>query len=140
MRMLMVALDDDPGRRPWVLELDAVLAVLLADAISAHRLRTGGSVAWPARLDSVEQIARVRGDGRRREATGDATFALPATDRAHDRPVSLLLDLHDTAAALGVSERTVQRMTVAGHLEAVRIGRAVRYRRADVEALAGVGQ
>ena len=47
----------------------------------------------------------------------------------------LLLDVADVAALLRVSKRTVANMLRDGRLTAVRIGGAVRVRRADVEAL-----
>lgn len=45
-----------------------------------------------------------------------------------------LLSAKETAAALGVSQRTLYNLTRAGKLPAVRIGRRVLYRPADVEA------
>jgi excisionase family DNA binding protein len=45
----------------------------------------------------------------------------------------LLVDIHQASEMLGVSTRTVWALTSAGELPAVRIGRAVRYRVADLE-------
>lgn len=45
-----------------------------------------------------------------------------------------LLSAKETAAMLGVSQRTLYNLTRAGKLPAVRIGRRVLYRPADVEA------
>lgn len=46
-----------------------------------------------------------------------------------------LLTIPEVAAALRISERTVKRMLAAGTLPRVRIGRAVRIRRTDVQKL-----
>lgn len=46
-----------------------------------------------------------------------------------------LLTRHDVARYLGVSERTVGRLVSAGSLNALRVGRLVRFRDADVTAL-----
>jgi excisionase family DNA binding protein len=48
-----------------------------------------------------------------------------------------LLTTPETAQELSVSPRTVQRLRSAGILTAVRIGRSVRYRSADVAELIG---
>ena len=50
-------------------------------------------------------------------------------------PAPILLTLDAAALALAVSPRTVRRLLDAGQLSAVRIGRAVRVRAADVCAL-----
>ena len=50
---------------------------------------------------------------------------------------SALMSVADVADALAVSNRTVRRMIAAGDIPIVRIGRAVRIRRVDVEALIG---
>lgn len=44
------------------------------------------------------------------------------------------LDASGAAAYLSVSVRTIQRMTATGELRAVRYGRLVRYRPADLDA------
>lgn len=64
----------------------------------------------------------------------------PTCDRAHVDE-HLLLTAGQTATLLNVSLRTVKNMTADGRLVRVDLGtRSVRYRRADVEALAaGVG-
>lgn len=46
-----------------------------------------------------------------------------------------LLTRDEVADLLRVSRRTVERMEDSGQLQAIRIGRQVRYRRADVDAL-----
>ena len=48
-------------------------------------------------------------------------------------PEPLLLTVRDTAAALAVCEKTLWALTRSGRLLAVRIGRAVRYDRRDIE-------
>jgi excisionase family DNA binding protein len=50
---------------------------------------------------------------------------------------SALMSVADVADALAISIRTVRRMIAAGDIPIVRIGRAVRIRRVDVEALIG---
>lgn len=51
----------------------------------------------------------------------------------------LLLTIPDAADALSVSRRTVWRMLSAGELRAVRLGRAVRVRTADIRRIAENG-
>lgn len=48
-----------------------------------------------------------------------------------------LLTVQEVAAVLSVSQRTVRRMVVAGEFPVVRLGRAIRVRRIDIEALIG---
>jgi excisionase family DNA binding protein len=43
-----------------------------------------------------------------------------------------LIDIREAATLLGISTRHLQRLTVAGAFEAVKLGRAVRYRRQDI--------
>ncbi len=45
----------------------------------------------------------------------------------HDRPEPLAYTARQAAAALNISERLLWRMTNAGHVPHVRIGRALRY-------------
>jgi len=45
----------------------------------------------------------------------------------------LLITAREAAAALAISERTLWELTHCGKLPALRIGRAVRYRPADLE-------
>lgn len=51
----------------------------------------------------------------------------------------LLLKGRDAAAALGVSRRQVWRLASTGVLRVVRLGRAARFARTDVERLAREG-
>lgn len=46
-----------------------------------------------------------------------------------------LIDIREAATLLGISTRHLQRLTVAGEFEAVKLGRSVRYRRQDIEAI-----
>ncbi len=46
----------------------------------------------------------------------------------------LLLTVREAAAALSISERTLWTLTDAGAVNAIRIGRAVRYAVADLQA------
>jgi excisionase family DNA binding protein len=48
-----------------------------------------------------------------------------------------LLSVRDAADALSVSERTVRRMIATGELSVVRLGRSVRIRQLDLDALIG---
>ena len=50
-----------------------------------------------------------------------------------------LLDVAGVAAWLGVNPETVRRHARAGHLRTVRVGRAHRFRPADVEAYLAAG-
>jgi len=49
-----------------------------------------------------------------------------------EAPSPLLLDVHEAAGALAVSERTLARLTAAGEVPVVRIGRRVLYDRQDL--------
>jgi len=58
---------------------------------------------------------------------------MSASDAAiNAAPLALLLTPRQTAAALSVCEKTLWALTRDGRLPVVRIGRAVRYDRADV--------
>ena len=59
--------------------------------------------------------------------TGAARPSIP-------EPLEPLLTLNDLAALSRLSIRTLQRQIAAGQLQAVRLGRRVRFRRADVDA------
>lgn len=50
-------------------------------------------------------------------------------------PNALLVNADEAAATLAVSRRTVERLARSGELRVVRIGRTVRFRRADLESL-----
>jgi excisionase family DNA binding protein len=54
-----------------------------------------------------------------------------------NKALGALLAVDAVANLLAVSIRTVRRMIAAGDIPIVRIGRAVRIRRVDVEALIG---
>ena len=62
---------------------------------------------------------------------------MSGTTLSADRHVAadppLLLDVRETARLLGLSVRATWRLTSAGRLRAVRIGRATRWRREDIE-------
>ena len=49
----------------------------------------------------------------------------------------VLLSVSDVAEALAVSERTVRRMIATGEISIVRLGRSVRVRQLDIDALIG---
>ena len=49
----------------------------------------------------------------------------------------VLLSVSDVAEALAVSERTVRRMIATGEISIFRIGRSVRVRQLDIDALIG---
>jgi excisionase family DNA binding protein len=68
-----------------------------------------------------------------REAAGTA-----AVDGAPPRaaaPVQPLLTATEVGRIFGVCDRTLRRWARAGHLVPVRVGRTLRYRRQDVEAV-----
>lgn len=53
-------------------------------------------------------------------------------DTNDQSPYAALIDIHEAATLLNISVRHLQRLTVAGEFEAVKLGRAVRYRRPDI--------
>ena len=53
-------------------------------------------------------------------------------------PAAILLREREVAQLLGVSRSTVARMADRGVLERIKLGGTTRYRRSDIEALAGV--
>jgi excisionase family DNA binding protein len=75
--------------------------------------------------ETLAQLAEERGVG----SAGTDGPAHGATD-----PV--LLNARQTAEALGISPRTLWALTKHGELPHVRVGRAVRYRPADLDAWA----
>jgi excisionase family DNA binding protein len=46
-----------------------------------------------------------------------------------------LLTVKEVGAILGVNDDTVRRLVAKGHLKAIRVGRLIRFKRADIEAL-----
>ena len=56
-------------------------------------------------------------------------------DTSDQSPLAPLIDTRDAATLLGISTRHLQRLTVAGEFEAVKLGRSVRYRRQDIVAV-----
>ena len=61
-------------------------------------------------------------------------------DTSDQSPLAPLIDIRDAATLLGISTRHLQRLTVAGEFEAVKLGRSVRYRRQDIlNAIIGSG-
>lgn len=46
--------------------------------------------------------------------------------------VTPLIDVREAATLLNISVRHLQRLTVTGEFEVVKLGRAVRYRRGDI--------
>lgn len=60
--------------------------------------------------------------------------ALPVARSANSEAPALLVDRPEAAARLAISLRTLDEITSKGDLAAVRIGRAVRYRPAALEA------
>lgn len=76
----------------------------------------------------------------------DRLAAALAAPNGHQRPQppvpdndpdSVLMNYQRAAGHLGVSDRTVRRLVANGHLPAVRIGRRVLIRAADVDLFAG---
>jgi excisionase family DNA binding protein len=47
-------------------------------------------------------------------------------------PTAALIDIREAATLLNISIRHLQRLTVAGEFEAVKLGRSVRYRQHDI--------
>lgn len=61
-------------------------------------------------------------------------------DSTDQSPLAPLIDLREAATLLGISTRHLQRLTVAGSFEVVKLGRSVRYRREDIlNAVSGSG-
>lgn len=76
------------------------------------------SPVWPIRVVPVESGQSMSG---------------PSNSKIH----GALLSVADVAQALAVSERTVRRMIVSGEVPIVRLGRSVRIRQIDLDALIG---
>jgi excisionase family DNA binding protein len=65
--------------------------------------------------------------------------ALPASPLNSTTPAKAeteprAVDLHEAARLLGVSRKTMQRWTKAGHVRSIKVGRVRRYRRVDLMA------
>lgn len=111
----------------------AVLAAVLGDLEAAHLkvalvnhrrwCRTQG-VAMPEALAALLDGLTARSGPER-----------PEVDRGGARPDAALMTYEGAARVLDCSGRTVRRLVRSGRLPAVRIGRAVRIRVGDVEAL-----
>jgi excisionase family DNA binding protein len=122
-----------------VLELDAGLAMHVSSALGLHarRLRADG-LELPAELQNLAATCwRIaRGDPSRPEATSLADLI----DTLQSPPVTLLHTIAESAAALNVSQRQVERLVKSGALPSVVIGRARRIRDADLrEYVNGLG-
>ena len=57
--------------------------------------------------------------------------------QSHSKTHGALLSVANVAEALSVSERTVRRLLASGELSVVRLGRSVRIRQIDLDALIG---
>lgn len=116
---------------PPLTELDALLA-FVANAIARHardRARNGSSVP-PLAVELARWLA----------AAPSGTERQPVDCRCADGDAGqmnapLMLTIDQAAQLLSLSPRTVRSMVKDGRLPAVRIGRAVRIRRGDVERL-----
>ena len=75
-------------------------------------------LCWPIRVVPVESVQSMSG---------------PSNSKIH----GALLSVSDVAEALAVSERTVRRMIASGEISIVRLGRSVRVRQLDIDALIG---
>ena len=76
------------------------------------------SPVWPIWVVPVESVQSMSG---------------PSNSKIH----GALLSVADVAEALAVSERTVRRMIASGEVPIVRLGRSVRIRQIDLDALIG---
>ena len=76
------------------------------------------SPVWPIRVVPVESGQSMSG---------------PSNSKIH----GALLSVAGVAEALAVSERTVRRMIASGEVPIVRLGRSVRIRQIDLDALIG---
>lgn len=112
----LLALDE----RAW-----AHVAVALSRYVRAAR--TDGAQVPPV-VARLLEVALICARGRQEAPTVDALGEL--VDAA---PVSLLLRPAAVAAALDVSERTVDRLLASGALASVRVSGTRRVRRADLE-------
>jgi len=59
------------------------------------------------------------------------------TQKSQSLVHGVLLTVQEVAGLLSVSQRTVRRMIAAGEFPVLRLGRAIRVRRIDIEALIG---
>ena len=57
--------------------------------------------------------------------------------QSYSKAHGALLSVANVAEALAVSERTVRRMIATGEISIVRLGRSVRVRQLDIDALIG---
>ena len=76
------------------------------------------SPVWPIRVVHIDSGQSMSG---------------PSNSKIH----GALLSVSDVAEALAVSERTVRRMIATGEISIVRLGRSVRVRQLDIDALIG---
>lgn len=114
---------------PVLLHLSPTVAGHLATAIRVHR-------EWAARVglrlppELADMQESLTSAARQRQQTTE----LEDLFRLRDRPVvpPMLLTHEQTAAALGVSVRSVQRLVASGELRSVAIGGSARIRVADL--------
>lgn len=111
---------------------NGVVVLGLADDVAAHLVRAiaqhgrwcrDNGVRVPAQLSQL--LSELASTGQARPTV--ATF----TPEAHDASV-LLLDYDAAAGRLGVSARTVRRLTAAGALPVVEVGGCRRIRASDL--------
>lgn len=98
------------------------------------RLQGSGRRLTLGAIDLREMALRsLRGQERPGAARSGQPSAKPC-ERTQDQHVEQLLTLDEAAGLLAVSVRTLRRMVDAGQIPSVRIGRARRFRAADLEA------
>lgn len=120
--------------------------VAAAFVITDQRMRREGSQAPPLAMAFVtwwHTHTRTRmdvrpGAARSGQERTDVADGGGGADSVGMTSPPLLLTAKEAAGLLSVSERQLRRLQAAGELSPVRIGGLVRYRRGDVEAVAGV--
>jgi excisionase family DNA binding protein len=94
----------------------------------------------PKKIPSMTAEAPAWLERRIRAAEIQAAAANPVTPRLAPAAISspAVLTIAEAAQLMRISVRTVRRLVTAGELSAVRIGRSIRFRRADVEGFLGL--
>jgi excisionase family DNA binding protein len=115
-----------------VLSVDTPARVLIAAALALGRrqLRANGTPV-PDAFDELLGLLAARPD------TAPSGQQRPALDHVAPLPEPAFVDYEGAARLMGVSARTIRRRAASGNLHAIRIGRRVLLRVADLEQYGG---
>ena len=100
-----------------------------------HLDPSGQTPAAELPAQSIPAWINRRAEELKAGATIDAATDQPLVERTTPSSASPLLTICEAAAYLRVSTRTVRRLAARGDISAAHIGRSVRIRWADIEAL-----